>query len=154
MQSVAHPEITEFEVGNSYDVTLTVLGSNGQTDTCSSTLSISDTDSDGDGVLDCDDLCPDSVLDDVNSLKNNHFQYDDASKTEFSTVKANLKGNGNQASFTISQTRGCTCTDIVATCDYGQGFLNFGCSKGVMELFTDPSGPLCEGEEAPYPAFN
>lgn len=117
-------------------------------------MTVADVDTDGDGVLDCVDMCPGSIPD-TSVLKFNRFHFDNFDHAYFSGGKANLKGSHDvEVSFSIIDTFGCTCNQIVDLCGYGQGFTKFGCSKGVMELFTDPSGPFCEGDEEPYPAFN
>ena len=38
--------------------------------------------------------------------------------------------------YTLSDTGGCTCEEIIKVCEYGKGHEKFGCSNSVMEWWT------------------
>ena len=91
-------------------------------------------DADGDGVCDSVDLCPDTVIpESVPTKSHNPNQWalvdDDG---EFDTV-----GNGADRSYTIQDTAGCSCEQIVAALGLGSGHLKNGCSNGAMDGWLD-----------------
>ncbi len=87
-------------------------------------------DADGDGVLDEDDVCADTVLPDVptKNLKRNHF----AAQADGSFDSANDKLDGL---YTVADTAGCSATQIVERAELGKGHLKHGLSKGELESF-------------------
>ena len=94
------------------------------------------TDEDGDGVLDADDLCGDTVIPELNvpssgSLNPNHWALLDGD-TDFDTVKKG-KGKGTGRSFNIADTFGCSCEQIIDALDLGKGHTKFGCSNSAMD---------------------
>jgi hypothetical protein len=94
-------------------------------------------DEDGDGVLDDDDVCDFTAESDPaagvpgRSLGRNRWADLDGD--------GNFETNGNnptRRSFTIEETGGCSCAQIIETCGYGGGHTEFGCSNGVMDIWT------------------
>jgi hypothetical protein len=91
-------------------------------------------DQDGDGVEDALDLCastaiPESVPEE--ELLANHWALVDGDGL-FDT--ATFDGGGPPlATFTIEQTAGCSCEQIVEQLHLGRGQLQFGCTTGTME---------------------
>jgi len=89
-------------------------------------------DSDGDGVLDDVDVCPGTVIPEgvpTQSLGVNRFALVNGDGI-FDTTLPNGKGPG--ASFTIEDTAGCSCEQIIAAQGLGKGHEKFGCSLGAM----------------------
>ena len=89
-------------------------------------------DSDVDGVLDDADLCAGTVLPEgvpSRDLKPWHWALVDGDGT-FDTRAA---GQGPGVSFTIQDTAGCSCTQILAALGFGPGQAKYGCSTGTME---------------------
>jgi len=92
-------------------------------------------DSDGDGVMDCDEptLCWDTVADPVplEELGTNRWIWDGSD-----WVTNSPKGKGPEVDFTMEQTHGCSCFQILATYDDPmEGHYKFGCSQSVLEEF-------------------
>ena len=90
-------------------------------------------DSDGDGVLDDADLCPDTVLSDdvpTRRLGVNRFADVDGDGVFDTSVP-----NGKQParSYTIADTHGCNCAQIIEAAGLGRGHEKFGCSIGEMD---------------------
>jgi hypothetical protein len=91
-------------------------------------------DEDGDGILDDDDFCAGTVIPEsvpTVRLGTNRFALVDEDG-EFDTAPPNGGGNGPRASFTLEDTVGCSCEQIIAAQGLGQGHVKFGCSVGVM----------------------
>ncbi|MFX1535402.1 MAG: hypothetical protein ACFFDI_14345 [Promethearchaeota archaeon] len=98
-------------------------------------------DSDGDGVPDYQDLCPGTTGDDL--LKwhgTNRWKWDG---TEWRTDRSRGQGKGPKVSYTMDQTRGCNCNQILDWLqnydpdEFGQmlGHRKFGCSNSIMQEF-------------------
>ena len=99
-------------------------------------------DADGDGVCGDVDLCSDTAPDALTKgLGVNRFADIDGDGN-FDTVAP--KGNGPQRSYTVADTQGCGCTQIIAICGYGKGHSKFGCSISVMDEWTDGDDALCK----------
>ena len=91
-----------------------------------------DDDIDGDGVANDDDLCDGTVADaPARGLGNNRWADIDADG-EFDTKGKNASGRY----FTLEDTAGCSCEQIIDTCGYGEGHVKFGCSHSVMDTWT------------------
>lgn len=94
-------------------------------------------DADGDGVANGDDLCAETELPEqvpTISLGVNRFALVDDDSI-FDTTPP--QGRGPQASFTIEDTAGCSCEQIIAQLGLGAGHTKYGCSIGVMERWVD-----------------
>ncbi len=92
-------------------------------------------DSDGDGVLDAVDLCPGTVIPEgvptVRLGTNRHALVD--GDGIFDTTPPN--GNGPGDVFTIFDTGGCSCEQIIEARGLGEGHRKFGCSLGAMRTW-------------------
>lgn len=98
-------------------------------------------DEDGDGVADDDDLCPGTVIPEgvpTVELGVNRFALVDNDGI-FDTVPP--KGKGPQAFFTIVDTAGCSCEQIIVEQNLGEGHVKFGCSLGAMRNWVDLVSP-------------
>jgi hypothetical protein len=92
-------------------------------------------DTDGDGVPNTNDMCPGTVADGM-TLGTNRWMW--TSGPNFITNKPN--GKGPKLSFTIEQTFGCSCAQILGWYkdEYGyqmEGHWKFGCSISVIQDF-------------------
>ena len=114
-------------------------------------------DADGDGVCGDVDFCPNSAIDDWDagvpsrgSLGSNRWMYDasndvngDGSFTQGPTGNGkggnngNGQGNGGTAGWTLEDTGGCLCADIIAAEGLGNGHTKWGCSNGAMQNWVD-----------------
>ena len=99
---------------------------------------ISDTDAildtDGDDVDDPDDICPDTTIpEDVPTvnLNPNHWALID-DNFDFDTVTKG-KGKGPGLGYTTTDTAGCSCEQIIATLELGEGHTKHGCSISAMD---------------------
>lgn len=91
-------------------------------------------DSDGDGVIDSLDECPGTVIPEgvpTEELKPNRYALVDGDLV-FDTVPPNGNGGGSQEVFTTTDTRGCSCEQIIDALGLGKGHEKFGCSVGEM----------------------
>ncbi len=96
-----------------------------------------DNDADGDSICGDTDICaataiPESVPTD--RLGTNRFAQTDASPA-FETTAPKGGGKGPRKSFSIADTRGCSCEQIITVLDLGNGHTKFGCSISAMEDF-------------------
>jgi hypothetical protein len=91
-------------------------------------------DSDGDGIVDACDTCPGTVIPELAvpsvRLGNNRFALVDGDDV-FDTIETN--GRGPERSYTLAQTGGCSCEQIIAMLGLDGGQERFGCSGGTME---------------------
>jgi len=114
------------------------------------TLTISVPDADQDGVLDENDVCPNTAIPEsvpTNRLGVNRWALVDDDAL-FDTDLPPGGGNGPNFEFSLEDTRGCSCEQIIEARALGWGHTKFGCSTGVMlqwvatvwndELFPDP----------------
>lgn len=93
-------------------------------------------DSDGDGIPDSLDVCEGTTVPEAIPtvrLGRNRFALVN-SDTEFDTNVP--PGGGPGSTFTLEDTAGCSCTQIIANLDLGKGHKNFGCSLGAMRTWT------------------
>ena len=95
-------------------------------------------DADGDGVVDELDVCPDTIVPDsdagVPSVRlgtNRWVLSGHGDPLEFVTKKP--KGNGPGRSYTIADTAGCSCAQIIDELGLGNGHTKFGCSISAMD---------------------
>ena len=92
-----------------------------------------DIDTDEDGVYDDEDECLDTIIPEsvpTNKLGTNRFALVDEDMI-FDTESP--KGKGPQASFTIEDTAGCSCEQIIDELGLGKGHTKFGCSISAMD---------------------
>lgn len=107
-------------------------------DPATATLTVfEDVDSDDDGVLDGDDVCPGTVIPEgvpTRELKPNRYALVDEDFI-FDTVVP--PGGGPGETFTTTDTAGCSCEQIIEALGLGQGHVKFGCSLGAMRNWVD-----------------
>ena len=93
-----------------------------------------DPDDDNDGVDDDSDMCLNlDLVDDVatGGLNPNHWMFDQAANT-FITIKKG-KGKGAGRSYSLQDTAGCLCEDIIVALELGKGHVKHGCSNSAMD---------------------
>ncbi|HVF60373.1 MAG TPA: lamin tail domain-containing protein [Thermoanaerobaculia bacterium] len=102
-------------------------------DNCPMTPNPDQADADGDGLADaCDDECLGTAIPETApsaGLKPSHWVLLDGD-TIFDTV---TPGGGSPTPFTLHQTAGCSCEQIIAALGLGKGHGKHGCSTGAME---------------------
>jgi hypothetical protein len=103
-----------------------------------------DNDDDGDGVLNDDDLCPDNTQVPENvvptvRLNPNHWALIDDDYVFDTLIKG--KGKGPNRSYTIEDTRGCSCEQIIYMQGLGAGHTKFGCSISAMDDWVELVNP-------------
>jgi hypothetical protein len=95
-------------------------------------------DSDGDGVPDDVDACPDTVIPELlptQYLGNNRWVLHDPE----GTFTQGYPQAGRKYTVTIEDTRGCTCNQIADEVGLGAGHYKFGCSTGeIKEWIENP----------------
>jgi len=121
------------------------LGSQG---TCGDEiLIVGSPDSDHDGVPDDQDLCANTSTSDLaagvpsRGLGTNRWA-DLNGDGIFDTVDPN--GKGPRLSFTLHDTHGCSCAQLITLCGYGSGFTYYGCSISAMRAATSGGTNICE----------
>ena len=94
-------------------------------------------DSDGDGVADVADVCADTVIpEDVPTVKLLPFHYALVDGDTTFDTKVPWWFHHNPPTFTTEDTAGCSCEQIIDELHLGNGHRKFGCSIGVMWLWT------------------
>ena len=110
-------------------------------------------DDDGDGVCTRLDACPGTVLpEDVpeDRLLVNHFADIDGDGV-FETTPPN--GTGPQRHYTMEDTAGCSCSQIIDELGIGKGHEKHGCSVGTMDRWVRMvNGGGCTISSSPSPA--
>ena len=92
-------------------------------------------DSDADGVLDGEDLCPATMTpESIPNLRlgTNRWALVDGDST-FDTEAP--RGRGPDRSYNTTDTGGCSCGQILEKLTLGKGQLRFGCSTGIMDTW-------------------
>jgi predicted extracellular nuclease len=98
-------------------------------------------DRDDDGVFDSLDVCPATSIPEAvpaDDLGTNRWALTD---DDFDFDTKVPSGTGNGASFSTSDTHGCSCEQVIAGLGLGKGHSKFGCSKGVLETWSRKNGP-------------
>ena len=90
-------------------------------------------DTDGDGVPDNADLCPDSSPDDIDLRPNQYAQ-----NSSFGPFEVG-PNDDQSVVYDMTTTQGCTCAQIIEELGKGDGHSKKGCSPSVMEQFTTSS---------------
>ncbi|XXX78225.1 choice-of-anchor L domain-containing protein [Sorangium sp. So ce134] len=106
-------------------------------DICDSCPADADNDADGDAVCGDVDLCAGTMLPEgvpTVKLGVNRFADIDGDGV-FDTVSSS--GTGPGRSYTIEDTGGCSCEQIIDELGLGQGHVKHGCSIGVMDYWID-----------------
>jgi hypothetical protein len=110
-------------------------GSNGDLDDDVSILiNQRNADDDGDGIGDDEDVCPDTVIPEpvpTHHLGVNRWALVNEDDI-FDTTPPPGGGNGPGYEFTLEDTAGCSCEQIIDELHLGQGHVKFGCSTGAM----------------------
>ncbi|MBL8617783.1 MAG: DUF4114 domain-containing protein [Deltaproteobacteria bacterium] len=105
----------------------------GTPDACDTCPLDADDDSDGDGLCADVDACPDTTADaPTRGLGVNRWADIDGDGI-FDTVLP--KGRGPGRGYTIDDTDGCSCAQIIDSCGYGAGHVQHGCSISVMDAW-------------------
>jgi predicted extracellular nuclease len=111
-------------------------------DNCADTPNPDQADADGDGLADaCLDVCPGTMIpEDVptSSLGTNRYALVDGDLV-FDTNTP--PGGGPGDVFTIFDTMGCSCRQIIDELHLGKGHEKFGCSVGAMRNWVDSLSP-------------
>ena len=92
-------------------------------------------DSDGDGVADDMDLCAGTATPEVSVPKSGHLNpnhYAVMDNGSLFTREFRGKGSGADAEFSLDDTHGCSCEQIIEAMGLGEGLRKYGCSRGVM----------------------
>ncbi|TKD13355.1 hypothetical protein E8A74_00200 [Polyangium fumosum] len=93
-------------------------------------------DKDRDFICDVDDFCPFTVVPELTvpavSLWFNRYALVDGDPV-FDT--GGVKGQPAPRLYTLEDTRGCSCEQIIAALNLGQGMLDHGCSISTMEFW-------------------
>jgi hypothetical protein len=94
-------------------------------------------DLDEDGVCDDCDACPDTMIPETppsEGLGPNRYALIDAD-TVFDVGLA--KGVVSTSGYTLQDTHGCSCEQIIDVCGAGEGHAKHGCSVGIIEMAID-----------------
>jgi len=90
-------------------------------------------DSDADGVCDDDDDCPGTNLDgDAPEVRLGVHRWADVDGDGTFETAGPSTGREN-GPYTLEQTRGCTCRQILSALHLGEGQAKYGCATGVMD---------------------
>lgn len=102
-----------------------------------------DPDDDNDSIFDSDDVCPETIIPEsvpMQRLGVNRFALVD-DDTTFDTTAPKGGGNGPGRSFTVEDTAGCSCAQIIDALGLGKGHAKFGCSLNAMEEWINLMNP-------------
>jgi hypothetical protein len=95
-----------------------------------------DNDADDDGVPDGSDLCPNTSLpESVPTVSLGVYRFADTDGNGvFNTTLS--EGQGPGKSYTIQDTGGCSCAQIIEALDLGEGHSKYGCSISAMDTWS------------------
>ena len=79
-----------------------------------------------------DDLCPGTEPEAVPTVELGTWRFADVDGDGVFETKAS-KGKGPGRAYTFEETRGCSCTQIIAALELGEGHSKFGCSISAMD---------------------
>jgi len=99
-------------------------------------------DQDDDGVLDGDDICPDTAIPEVVPtvrLRPNRRALTDDNSVFDTVIKG--KGKGPNCSYIIADTAGCSCEQIIEAQDLGNGHTYHGYSVSAMDEWIESLTP-------------
>ncbi len=107
--------------------------SDGLGDACDACANDPDDDDDDDGVCGDVDLCPGTALpEQVPTVRLNTNRFADVDGDGvFDTTPPS--GKGPRRSYTLDDTGGCSCAQIIDELQLGEGHVKFGCSIGAMD---------------------
>lgn len=128
--------------GDSVSATATGPGGTSELSRCIEVLPPPFVDGDRDGVEDALDLCPGTVSPSgvpTVRLGVNRFEDIDGDG-ELDTTPPPGGGRGPTRSYTLEDTAGCTCEQIIDARGLGEGHRRFGCSVGVMDEWVAEAG--------------
>ena len=100
-------------------------------------------DSDGDGVPDDVDVCDDTIVPEsvpTRRLGVNRWALVD-DDGDFDTTTPPGGGKGPELSFSLEDTAGCSCEQIIVALGLGRGHRRYGCSISAMEAWVAWVGP-------------
>lgn len=111
-------------------------------DACDTCPYDAENDADGDGVCGDEDLCVGTTLpESVPTVRLGTNRWADTDGDgDFDTTSSG--GTGPGRAYTIEDTQGCSCSQIIATCGYGDGHTKHGCSISVMDAWV-AGEPYC-----------
>ena len=108
-------------------------------DVCDDCPFDAENDADGDGICGDVDLCADTEIPETvptRRLGTNRFALvDDDGVFDTTAPRGKGKAKGPRRSYTIEDTAGCSCEQIIELLDKGKGHEKFGCSISVMDEF-------------------
>lgn len=109
-------------------------------------------DADADGVDDAVDACLGTPMTDiagVMGLKHNRYALTDEGSTTFSNGEHRKGKGGPRPVYTLADTGGCSCDQIIAALELGKGHVKFGCSRGALEDWIEELNTEPEPEPEP-----
>lgn len=107
-----------------------------------------DADADGDGIDDAVDLClATSASDATVGVPSRKLGMNRWADMDGDGMFETTGSNPAERYYSIDDTGGCNCAQIIDKCSYGEGHTKFGCSNSVMDWWT---GSFDRDGEAPY----
>lgn len=112
-----------------------------ESDNCPGVANADQRDIDGDGAGDACDVCAGTLIPEgvpTVKLGVNRWALVDGDHNFDTTLPG---GSGPKRSYTIEETRGCSCEQIIQELDLGEGHVKFGCSIGAMDSWVASVNP-------------